>query len=343
MLGAPGQGGAVFQHSMGWERACLFAGYVGLLDRLGERCVEHARSRRQFGAAIGEFQAVAHRIVEMKLRLESARLLLYRACWEMDAGRFSATDIALSKLAVSEAAVANALDAVRLFGGRGYLREDGIETILRDSVPATIFSGTSDIQRLVIAKELGLIRPHRYVIDSAARAPHSPAVVGPDGTLTYGLLDDLAGRYAAALRANGVGVGDRVVVWSGKSVHAVAVMQAALRTGAIHVPVTSANPVARVARIARDCRRGAALVVLEPALADGAEAVRDEAGVPAISTDALLDQARGTILVAAHENEPDELAYILYTSGSTGSRGGLHQPSQRGSRSWSGPRARSAV
>ena len=156
VLGVPGQGGAIFQESMGWERACLFAGYVGLLDRLLERSVRHARTRRQFGSPIGDFQAVSDRIVGMKLRLESARLLLYRACWEMDAGRASASSVALSKLAVSEAAVAGALDAVRLFGALGYQREPGIEAMLRDSVPATIFSGTSDIQRLVIAKELGL-------------------------------------------------------------------------------------------------------------------------------------------------------------------------------------------
>lgn len=156
VLGVPGQGGAIFQESMGWERACLFAGYVGLLDRLLDRSVRHVRSRRQFGSRIGDFQAVANRIVEMKLRLESGRLLLYRACWEMDAGHDFGPSVALSKLAVSEAAVAGALDAVRLFGALGYLREPGIEAMLRDSVPALIFSGTSDIQRLVIAKELGL-------------------------------------------------------------------------------------------------------------------------------------------------------------------------------------------
>ncbi len=141
---------------MSWERACLFAGYLGLLDRLVERCVAHARSRRQFSRPIGEFQSVANRIVEMKLRAESARLLLYRACWEMDQGVSSALSVALSKLAVSEGAVASALDAVQLFGSRGYLREYGVEAFLRDTVPSTIFSGTSDIQRLLIAKELGL-------------------------------------------------------------------------------------------------------------------------------------------------------------------------------------------
>ncbi|MET7704761.1 acyl-CoA dehydrogenase family protein [Micromonospora sp. NPDC005413] len=156
VLGEPGQGAAIFQHSMRWERACLFAGYVGLLDRLVERCVQHATSRRQFGRRISDFQAVANRIVEMKLRTESARLLLYRCCWEMDNDAGSELNVALSKLAVSEAAVASALDAVRLFGGLGYLREAGIETVLRDAVPSTIFSGTSDVQRLLIAHELGL-------------------------------------------------------------------------------------------------------------------------------------------------------------------------------------------
>lgn len=158
VLGAPGQGGAIFQHSMGWERACLFAGYVGMLERVLERSVEHARTRRQFGGPIGANQAVAHRLVDGRLRLESARLLLYRACWEMDAGRQSPLSIALSKLAVSEAAVAGALDAVGVFGARGYLRDagSGIESALRDAVPATIFSGTSDIQRLIIAREMGL-------------------------------------------------------------------------------------------------------------------------------------------------------------------------------------------
>ncbi|MEV7414861.1 acyl-CoA dehydrogenase family protein [Streptomyces sp. NPDC089919] len=156
VLGGAGQGAAIFQYSMGWERACLFALYVGLLDRLVEQCVAHARERRQFGRRIAEFQAVSHRIVDMKLRLESARLLLYRACWEMDRGGPATLSIALSKLAVSEAALAGAMDAVRVFGGRGYLRDDGIEAALRDAVPSTIFSGTSDIQRQLIAKEIGL-------------------------------------------------------------------------------------------------------------------------------------------------------------------------------------------
>ncbi|MEU7043571.1 acyl-CoA dehydrogenase family protein [Streptomyces varsoviensis] len=156
VLGAPGMGATVFQHSMGWERACLFAGYVGMMARLVERASEHARSRRQFGRRLTGFQAVSHRIVDMAMRLESARLLLYRACWEMDQGRPARLAVALSKLAASEGAVANALDAVRICGGRGYLTEFGVEAELRDAVPSLLFSGTSEIQKELAAKELGL-------------------------------------------------------------------------------------------------------------------------------------------------------------------------------------------
>lgn len=156
VLGAPGLGGVVFQHSMGWERACLFALYLGLQDRLIEQVVAHARRRRQFGRRIAEFQSVSDRIVDMKLRLESGRLLLYRACWEMDRKGTDVLAVALSKLQVSEAAVASSLDAVQVFGGRGYLTGTGPEEALRDAVPATLFSGTSEMQRRLVAHELGL-------------------------------------------------------------------------------------------------------------------------------------------------------------------------------------------
>lgn len=156
VLGAPGMGATIFQHSMGWERACLFAGYVGMMARVVRRTTEHARSRRQFGRRIAEFQAVSHRIVDMAMRLETARLLLYRACWEMDRGRPARMAVALSKLAASEGAVANALDAVRIFGGRGLLADVGIEADLRNAIPSVLFSGTSEIQKELAAKELGL-------------------------------------------------------------------------------------------------------------------------------------------------------------------------------------------
>ena len=156
VLGEPGQGGAIFQHSMGWERACLFAIYLGLMDDQLRRCVRHARRRRQFGKRIGEFQAVAHPIAEMRHRLDSARLLLYRACWRMDQGRADTTEVSLAKIAVSEAAVANGITAMQVFGGSGYLAETGIEAQLRDSLPARVFSGTNEVHRAIVARGMGL-------------------------------------------------------------------------------------------------------------------------------------------------------------------------------------------
>ncbi|MFF3226955.1 acyl-CoA dehydrogenase family protein [Nocardia suismassiliense] len=157
LLGAPGQGSAIFAHAMTWERACLFAAYIGMMDDQLERCIAHARDRRQFGRPIGKFQAVSHLIAGMKQRLEGARLLLYRACWLIDeeqSGQVPAT--ALAKVAVSEAAVANSLDAIQIFGAAGYLVPGGVERYLRDAIPARLFSGTTEIQREIIAQDVGL-------------------------------------------------------------------------------------------------------------------------------------------------------------------------------------------
>lgn len=156
LLGGEGQGARVFQHSMGWERACLFAGYLGQMERQLAECVTHARTRRQFGRHLGAYQAVSHRIATMRRRLEGARLLLYRACWLLDEGRADQATLALSKVSVSEAAVANGLDAVRVFGGRGYQGANGVEATLRDAVPSTIFSGTNEIHNELIAQGMGL-------------------------------------------------------------------------------------------------------------------------------------------------------------------------------------------
>lgn len=156
VVGDVGQGAAVFHRSMAWERACLFAIYLGAMDRQLDEAIAHVTGRRQYRRPLGRLQSVAHRIADMKLRLEGARLLLYRACWSLDRGEDHALAICLSKLAVSEAAIRSSLDLIQLHGGAGYVAESGVEVGLRDAIPSTIFSGASEVQRDLVAKELGL-------------------------------------------------------------------------------------------------------------------------------------------------------------------------------------------
>ena len=155
-VGPEGAGAVMFNDSMIWERGCLFAYYVGAMERVLEQCIEHARSRVQFGHKIGSFQSVANRIVDMKLRLETSRLLLYRAGELHRQGKRCDEAVALSKLWISEAALQSGLDAVQIFGGSGIATDTGVDALMRDAVPARIFSGTSEMQRAIIAKMLGL-------------------------------------------------------------------------------------------------------------------------------------------------------------------------------------------
>jgi alkylation response protein AidB-like acyl-CoA dehydrogenase len=155
-LGPEGGGAAIFQSSMAWERACLFAQYLGVMDRQLEDVIAFAKQRRQFGKALGRHQAIAHRAADMKLRLDAGRLLLHRACWMKSQGLECALEISLAKLAISEAAVHSGLDAIQIFGGLGIKTETEVASPLLDAIPSTIFSGTSEIQRDLIARGLGL-------------------------------------------------------------------------------------------------------------------------------------------------------------------------------------------
>lgn len=155
VLGPEGGGASVFTSSMRWERTCLFAGYLGAMRRLLDSTVDYAREREQFGTPIGAFQAVSHRIVDMTLTLESARLLLYKAAWTLASGGADEVAPGLAKIAVSEAAVKLGLDAIQLRGALGILGGEA-ETMLRDALPSRIFSGTNEIQRNNVARALGL-------------------------------------------------------------------------------------------------------------------------------------------------------------------------------------------
>jgi hypothetical protein len=156
LLGRPGVGMALFNSAIDWERACILAGSVGTMQRQLEESIAYARERTQFGQPIGKFQAVSHRIVDMKMRLETARLLLYRLAWRKGRGRTSPMESALVKLYVSEAFVRSSLDALQIRGGYGYMTEFEVERDVRDAIGSRLYSGTSEIQRNIIAGSLGL-------------------------------------------------------------------------------------------------------------------------------------------------------------------------------------------
>ena len=143
-----------FNSSMAWERACILATCLGTMRRQLERCVEHARRRKQFGQPIGKFQSVANRIVDMKLRYETARLLIYKVGWLMQENRSADMDAATAKLYVSESFVKSCLDEIQIHGGSGFMTELELERELRDSVGSTLYSGTSEIQRNIIVRGL---------------------------------------------------------------------------------------------------------------------------------------------------------------------------------------------
>jgi alkylation response protein AidB-like acyl-CoA dehydrogenase len=153
-LGREGRGAEIFACAMAWERACILATCLGTMRRQLEKCVEYAQTRKQFGQPIGKFQSVANRIVDMKLRFETARLLIYKVGWLMDKDQSADMDAAMAKLYVSESFVKSCLDAVQIHGGAGYMTDRELEREVRDSVGSTLYSGTSEIQRNIIAKGL---------------------------------------------------------------------------------------------------------------------------------------------------------------------------------------------
>ena len=155
-LGREGRGVDVFECSMEWERGCILASCLGVMRRQLEDCIRHARERKQFGRPIGKNQSVANRIVDMKVRLETCRALVHRIGDLKDRDQPAMLEAAMAKLHVSQCFVQSSLDAIQVFGGYGYMTEQQVERDLRDAVGSSLYSGTSEIQRNIIAKGLGL-------------------------------------------------------------------------------------------------------------------------------------------------------------------------------------------
>jgi alkylation response protein AidB-like acyl-CoA dehydrogenase len=159
LIGKVGGSFFMLEHVMTWEILCIFIMMVGEMQRRHEECIKFAKTRKQFGAPIAANQFIQGMIVDQKIGVETSRKHLYDTAEKVARGRSVVTEIAIAKLVTSEANLASALAAVQIFGGRGYMREAGLEKELRAAVGAPIYSGTNEMQRIRIASMLGLIRP----------------------------------------------------------------------------------------------------------------------------------------------------------------------------------------
>lgn len=156
LLGSVGSGASIFSACMESERSMIFATHLGAAERTIAATIDRARSRRQFGHPIGDFQAVSHRIADMKRAHEGARLLMYKAALQVAAGKQATLAGALAKVHAGEQILEIATSAARIHGALGYLTEYEIEREVRDAMGGPIYSGTSDVQKNTIAGLLGV-------------------------------------------------------------------------------------------------------------------------------------------------------------------------------------------
>jgi acyl-CoA dehydrogenase len=141
---------AVFDHS----RPMVAAFGVGLTERCIDESLAYARERRSMGSALVDHQAVAHKLAEMRMRLEAARLLTYQSAWLVDQGRSNTIQASMAKAFAADAAMWAATEAVQIFGGMGYSTDYPVEKLFRDAKVLQIYEGTSEIQRNIIAREM---------------------------------------------------------------------------------------------------------------------------------------------------------------------------------------------
>jgi alkylation response protein AidB-like acyl-CoA dehydrogenase len=135
-------------------RISIAALSLGMAQGAYDAALKYSKLRKQFGRPISEFQAIQHKLVDMAVDIDAARMLNYRAAWMLDSGMRVTRESAMAKLFASEAAVRIAGEAVQIHGGYGFIKDYPVEKFYRDVKLCTIGEGTSEIQRLVIARQL---------------------------------------------------------------------------------------------------------------------------------------------------------------------------------------------
>jgi alkylation response protein AidB-like acyl-CoA dehydrogenase len=137
-----------------WERTVMLASSIGGMAATLAACVRYAGEREQFGKPIARFQAIAHKLADMKINLELCRTAVYRAAWLKQAGLPHQVEASIAKATVGKLATDNALEAIQIHGGYGYLAEFGVERALRDAKLISLGGGTTEVQKTIIARSL---------------------------------------------------------------------------------------------------------------------------------------------------------------------------------------------
>ncbi|MFA5504747.1 MAG: acyl-CoA dehydrogenase [Vulcanimicrobiota bacterium] len=154
LIGEPGQGFKVAMATLDCGRIGIAAQAVGIAQAAYDEAISYAKVREQFNRSISKFQLVQEMLVNMAVGVESARLMMQRAAVKRDRGEKFGKEASMAKLYASQVAVQNALDAMQVHGGNGYSKEYPVERLLRDAKITQIYEGTSEVQKLVIAKHL---------------------------------------------------------------------------------------------------------------------------------------------------------------------------------------------
>jgi hypothetical protein len=154
LLGKRGEGFVDSLKVLDGGRISIAALAIGMAQGAYDAALRYSKLRRQFSRPISEFQAIQYKLVDMATSIDAARLLNYRAAWMLDRGQRVTKESAMAKLFASEAAVRVADEAVQIHGGYGFIKDYPVEKFYRDVKLCTIGEGTSEIQRLVIARQL---------------------------------------------------------------------------------------------------------------------------------------------------------------------------------------------
>jgi len=155
IIGDPNKGFSQFLSTLDGGRISIGALSVGIAQSALDKALQYAKERKQFGKTISSFQGVQFKLADMAMNTELARTMVLKAAWLKDAGKPFSKEAAYAKLFASETAVRNAEEAVQIHGGYGYMREYEVERLMRDAKLLVIGEGTSEIQRMVIARQLG--------------------------------------------------------------------------------------------------------------------------------------------------------------------------------------------